>query len=863
MGTYRQPSQVIDKSLSVANQGMQNTATQMERGLARRRQQQLLDAKEIQRKNELKNKDLKVFNQKKNASIDGYREKMASWEHINQGSEGQEIEGVSIENQLKDNAKYYLDIMSGSVEGDERYRNAELAIRNMITEYPLMAEMLNKEAGQANNAYLQGTNEQRNSNEPDAFLISEDPLSDTKKSMLRNLNGGTNALRYNVQTGPNGVNLIYTDSDGKEVTVNAKRYKTEKENGYNLVETTDAKAQKVFMDGVWSVVGKGYEGEGELKTTYTEFKEKGESLTETDKILHFSKANAEVEKQVSRWVEDNQGEVTQSQWQLLGGEGIFNREKDKGKLVELLTKAQIDNNGIPGSKLVSSSSVEKRLPGTSGKGTNPYTKETTSQIAGLGGVFKEVNTTVNEAFEMDKRGRVQAVKESINKNLPESANYAYLDFTQVKTQIEKERKKAVEAGNSEEVARLDELNKEYKLDQAPNKDLLYKKTFTKGKIQLDKPFDSSDKDKVLRTLAKERGITSEEAFEVFKSQRTNVEDKNTFDPQNFQNTNNTKEEVKTKEEVENNKNIPASSNSNTGAGGLNISQGGGSVTSAQQPVVKTPVGNVKALVNNAQTTPPSSEYGDNVKIDPATNVVSFDFNGKTVDSSKATKGFPVMKMKNDNNDYIRKMGNFETLAGNSKGGGVSGYGFSGANPGLSKLFKNAKGNNAEDRFINSVNDYIIGQDGGDAKYGGKNTILTDLGISRAEYDKLPKGVKKELVDWKFNTGRGTTDVILIAAGGDWDGDRGFRSNSPKASDLKINDNGKMVNINIADLNVKKLKEARNKLYKGRIDGIKADLKSGKYKPGEKPSSANGPSDPTYKEILEFAEDGYNNSQQYR
>ena len=73
----------------------------------------------------------------------------------------------------------------------------------------------------------------------------------------------------------------------------------------------------------------------------------------------------------------------------------------------------------------------------------------------------------------------------------------------------------------------------------------------------------------------------------------------------------------------------------------------------------------------------------------------------------------------------------------------------------------------------------------------------------------------------------------------------------------------MVNINIADLNVKKLKEARNKLYKGRIDGIKADLKSGKYKPGEKPSSANGPSDPTYKEILEFAEDGYNNSQQYR
>ena len=146
MGTYRQPSQVIDKSLSVSNQGMQNIATQMERGLARRRQQQLLDAKGVERKNELRNKELKIFNAKKNASIDGYKENMASWEHINQGADGQESQGVSIENQLRDNALYYLDIMSGSVEGDERYRNAELSIKNMINEYPLMAEMLNKEA---------------------------------------------------------------------------------------------------------------------------------------------------------------------------------------------------------------------------------------------------------------------------------------------------------------------------------------------------------------------------------------------------------------------------------------------------------------------------------------------------------------------------------------------------------------------------------------------------------------------------------------------------------------------------------------------------------------------------------------------
>lgn len=835
MGTYRQPSQIIDKSLSVSNQGIQNIAVQMERGLARRRQQQLLDAREAKRKNEIRNKELKVFNEKKNAAIDGYREKMASWEHINQGADGQETQGVTIENQLRDNAKYYLDIMSGSVEGDERYRNAELAIRNMIAEYPLLADMLNKEAEQASNAYLINSNTPRNSNEPDAFLESNDPLDETKKSMLRNIKAGTNVERYNIQTGPNGVNLIYTDSDGKEVTINAKRYKTEKENGYNLVETTDAKAQKVFMDGVWSVVGKGYEGEGELKTTYTEFKEKGESLTETDKILHFTKANEKVEQQVSRWVEDNQGEVTQSQWQLLGGKGIFNREEDKEELVQLLTKAQIDNNGIPGSKLVSSSSVEKRLPGTSGKGTTPYTKETTSQLAGLGGVFNEVNTSVNKAFEMPQGDRVKTIKESINKNLPESANYAYLDFTQVKTQIEKERKKAVAAGNEEEVARLDELKKQYKLDQAPNKDLLYKKTFTKGKIQLDKPFDASDKDKVLRTIARERGITSEEAFEVFKSQMTNVQGQ-TFNPQNFKKQ---QPPVNNAQAPVNNAQVQQpSSTSNTGTAGLSTSQGGGSVT------------NVQPAVSNTPTPAPSANnnvYSANVTVDPQTNAVTFDFNGKAVDASKAASGHPVMKMKNDGSDYIREVGNFETLAGSGSGTSVTGYGFSGANGKLASKYKNAKGKTNEEKFINTVDSYIIGDNTpGKDVYGNDlsklpkgekpdTSILTDLNIDRATFDALPDDVKKEIVDWKMNSGRNVADIVVIASGGNWDGDKGARKNLPGNA---------LDNVDYKNIDSKKLIQARRAMYKGTLDLIKE-----KY----------GEDSDKYKR----AKAQYENSQQYR
>jgi hypothetical protein len=275
---------------------------------------------------------------------------------------------------------------------------------------------------------------------------------------------------------------------------------------------------------------------------------------------------------------------------------------------------------------------------------------------------------------------------------------------------------------------------------------------------------------------------------------------------------------------------------------------------------------------NTPTINTGLNYGSNATVDASANTVTFDFNGLGVDSSKSYGGYPVMAMSTspdpkygESQNYIRQMGNFETLAGNANGGGVKGYGFSGANPALAKLFKNAKGNNKEQKFINSVNDYIIGQDSGKAEYGGKKTILTDLGISRADFDALPEGVKKELVDWKFNSGRGTTDLVLIAGGGDWDGTRAFTSNSPKSDELEVNG----VKIDLKNLDVAKLRQARQDLYTGRIDGLKAGIAKFNqdptkgFDPNGKPASANGPNDPTYAEILEFAEDGYNNSQQYR
>jgi len=200
----------------------------------------------------------------------------------------------------------------------------------------------------------------------------------------------------------------------------------------------------------------------------------------------------------------------------------------------------------------------------------------------------------------------------------------------------------------------------------------------------------------------------------------------------------------------------------------------------------------------------------------------------------------------DGNDYIRKMFNYENTSGSSSGGGVGDYGFTGTagkGAALKKLYDKAEGS-SEEKGIKVVNDYIIGtspdQEAGD--YG--TTILTDLGIDRKTYDDLPENIKEQLVDWKFNTGRGSADLIAIASGikiGDekWDGIKAFEDSSPTPDQIK--------DVDYSTLTPKALYDARQELYSKRVEGMKKMLKK-------------DPDNKKLKEDLKFAEDGYNNSQ---
>jgi hypothetical protein len=210
---------------------------------------------------------------------------------------------------------------------------------------------------------------------------------------------------------------------------------------------------------------------------------------------------------------------------------------------------------------------------------------------------------------------------------------------------------------------------------------------------------------------------------------------------------------------------------------------------------------------------------------------------------------PVLKTDvGDGNDYIRGRLNFENKGGSFSGGGVSNYGFTGGGgsakgTAMKEYFDASKGANKGEKAVNAVNNYIIGTNPEISLKGGNTSIITDLDYTRKQFDALPEHVKEEMVDWKLNTGRGTTDLLLNALDPKiWSGVDAAAKTSPKYEDVRkaYSNKGK----SFKKLTKEDLRKARMRLYKGRIKYLKD-----KY--GEK--------DNRYL----TAKKGFENSQQYR
>ena len=107
MGTYRQPSQLIDKSFENLNQSFAQLGQQMQAQLAAKQKAKLQAAQDAAKK---RDREYAAFDKKRDKAVMDYQVKIDNWEHINQErGEDWEAEDVTIENQLKDNANHYLE----------------------------------------------------------------------------------------------------------------------------------------------------------------------------------------------------------------------------------------------------------------------------------------------------------------------------------------------------------------------------------------------------------------------------------------------------------------------------------------------------------------------------------------------------------------------------------------------------------------------------------------------------------------------------------------------------------------------------------------------------------------------------------
>ena len=386
MGTYRQPSQIIDKSLNTLNQGLQNVQQTMTAELNRRREIELKKAEEAEKKSE-------AFQSSRDSKVDAYKYAMSDWKTINQGEDPNwEAENVSIENQLKNNALYYLDVMSGSVEGDERYRNAELSIKNMIRDYPVMAELLNSEAQEYN----------KTRENPDSLIETDDPLRKTKQGMLGDIYDGKNPYRFNVQAGPQGLSIKYRGEDGTDFNLKAQDYEKHVSNGYNLIDTTNTDAYNDFMEGVSGVVFQNYNDNvtAEQISTFKDDLKTGKTTTTTRVIENFERANAQVKKQINAYV-DKGAPITQNEWQLLGGKGVYRGTNDqKSDLKIKLYDQQIAMNGVPDSDLTvlrKRNTTESRTP-NQGSGDDKVEAVSYDVLMADSNVFKDLLDNPNRVI---------------------------------------------------------------------------------------------------------------------------------------------------------------------------------------------------------------------------------------------------------------------------------------------------------------------------------------------------------------------------------------------------------------------------------------------------------------------------------
>ena len=375
MGSYTQPSRVLDKSHSVLNDAVGKIQTDIATNLKNNRaraieEQKLLEKQRIekQKADVRRQKDINILKEKER-KIPGVIHSVentivgeeTSPSVIGELDELDDDDFGGIQFGIEEDLKYLYGELANYDPNSVEYQSIYGNIEQILDEAPVLVDLVNKTVEGNKGAWNLNGELLKPERGISGILLDDDaPNFDLRAEASKHIIFGTKQGRFsfesvgNKQPGFEGSSyILYTADDGRKLKIGYKEYKELVENGGGLIGSTDIEPYDKAVKKIWDQNKNAY-SQLKTKSTNSLTNVQGDrKVTVRTIIQDFDTANANLEKSITDFVykggmNNVEGKIpgynyAQNFWQMSGGpDGSEemrvwkNTEEQKQRLSELL-----------------------------------------------------------------------------------------------------------------------------------------------------------------------------------------------------------------------------------------------------------------------------------------------------------------------------------------------------------------------------------------------------------------------------------------------------------------------------------------------------------------------------------------------
>ena len=375
MGSYTQPSRILDKSHSVLNDALGKIQTDIATNLKNNRARAIEEQKRLekqrvekQKADVKKQKDINIFKSKerKMPSVYSVKNTMVDEETspsiIGELDELSEDDFGGIQFGIEEDLKYLYGELADYDVNSVEYESTKGLVEKVLDEAPVLVDLVNQTVENNKGAWnLNGELLKPEAGINGLILYDGSPEFDLRLEASKNILFGTKQGRFsfesvgNKQPGFEGSSyILYKADDGKrELKIGYQEYKELVENGGSLIGSTDIEPYDKAVKKIWDQNKNAY---SQLKTKSTNSLtnvQDDRKVTVRTIVQDFDTANENLEKSITDFVykggmNNVEGKIpgynyAQNFWQMAGGPNDNpemrvwkNTEEQKQRLSELL-----------------------------------------------------------------------------------------------------------------------------------------------------------------------------------------------------------------------------------------------------------------------------------------------------------------------------------------------------------------------------------------------------------------------------------------------------------------------------------------------------------------------------------------------